>query len=83
MAILINQMIEFICNDWYNEEIITKEMIYKSLLCTGIANNLNRLEDGLLTVWKKMDEKVPLVENDLEADYDNLKEDEIMEDEEN
>ena len=49
----------------------------------GIANNLNHLEDGLLTVWKKMNEEVSLVENDLEADYDNLKEDEIMEDEEN
>ena len=75
-------MIEFICDFWYNEEIITKEMIYKSFRCTLIANNLIHSEDGLFTVWKKMNEEVPLVENDLEVDYDNLNENEILDEEE-
>ena len=59
-------MIQFIYYVWYNEEIIKNEMIYKSYRCTVIANNLNRQEVGLFRIWNKMNEKVPLVENDLE-----------------
>ena len=70
-------MIQFIYYVWYNEEIIKNEMIYKSYRCTVIANNLNRQEVGLFRIWNKMNEKVPLVENDLETDYDNLKENKI------
>ena len=53
-------------------------MIYESFRCTGISNNLNHSQDGLFTVWKK----IPIVENDLEVNYDNLNKNEILDDEE-
>ena len=48
-----NKMIEFVCDVWYNNDIISKELIYKSFRVTGIANNLNHSEDNLFIAWKK------------------------------
>lgn len=44
-------------------------MIYHSLRATGIANKLNYSEDELFTSWKKMENEMPLINNDLENDY--------------
>ena len=41
---------------WWDENIITKEMIYKSFRITGIANSLNGEEDYLFSAWAKMQE---------------------------
>ncbi len=62
-------MIEFVCDLLYNNDIISKELIYKSFRVTGIANNLNHSEDNLFTVWKAMEKEQPIRENDLEVDY--------------
>ena len=66
-------MIQFICEIWYDDKIITKEIIYKSFRATGIANNLNKSEDYLFTSWARMKEDNPLIEDDLE-NYFNLNE---------
>jgi hypothetical protein len=47
-------MIEFVCEAWYNDKIISNELIYKSFRTTGIDNNLVRKEDDLIlhgTKW--------------------------------
>ena len=31
-------MIEFICETWYNDKIISNELVYKSFRTTSIAN---------------------------------------------
>ena len=62
-------MIQFICDTWYDDHIITKEIIYKSFRVTVIGNKLDHSEDGLFPAWKKMEEEVPFIEDDLEIDY--------------
>ena len=68
-----SKMIQFICEIWYDDKIITKEIIYKSFRATGIANNLNKSEDYLFTSWARMKEENPLIEDDL-GNYFNLNE---------
>ena len=63
------KMIQFICDTWYDDNIITKEMVYKSFRVTGISNKLDRSEDDLFSAWKKMEEEAPLIEDDLEIYY--------------
>ena len=57
-------------------------MIYKSFRVTGIGNKLDHSEDGLFSVWKKMEEEAPFIEDDLEIDYQFTEEigDEILDD---
>ena len=62
-------MIQCICDIWYDEKIISKEMVYKSFRETGIGNKLDRTEDPLFGVWAKMKNEIPLIETDLEDDY--------------
>ena len=42
-------IIDWICSIWNDPNIITKELIYKSFRCTGIANKLDSSEDNLFT----------------------------------
>ena len=44
-------------------------MIYNSFRYTGIVNSLNHSEDQLFSSWSRMKEEKPLIENDLEKDY--------------
>ena len=44
------KIIEMITKVWWDENIITKEMIYTSFRITGIANSLNGEEDYLLVL---------------------------------
>ena len=44
------KIIEMITKVWWDVNIITKEMIYKSFRITGIANSLNGEEDYLLVL---------------------------------
>ena len=55
-------MIEFVCDVWYNNDIISKELIYESFRVIAISNNL-------FTAWKKMEDEQQIIENDLEVDY--------------
>ena len=66
------KMIEFVCKVWYDEYIITKEMIKKSFICTGIIYDKNQKE-GLFTAWQKMQNENPIIENDLANDYEEIK----------
>ncbi len=43
------KMIEFICVVWYNDSIISKDVIYKSFRATGIANYFDHSEDYLFS----------------------------------
>ncbi len=52
-------MIDFIVSVWFDNEIITKEIVYNSFRTTGISNKLNRSEDGLFKVWSKIKEEIP------------------------
>ena len=47
-----NKMIEFVRDVWYNNDIISKELIFKSFLLTSIENNLNHCKDNLFIAWK-------------------------------
>ena len=76
------KMIQCICDIWYDEKIISKEMVYKSFRVTGIGNKLDRSEDPLFGAWAKMKNEIPLIETDLEDDYPFNKNDEILDDEE-
>lgn len=60
------KILEMITKVWWDENIITKEMIYKSFRVTGIANSLNGEEDYLFSAWSKMQEERPLVENNID-----------------
>ena len=44
LKITREKMIEFVCKVWYDEYIITKEMIKKSFICTGIIYDKNQKE---------------------------------------
>ena len=48
---------------------ITDKMIYHSFRATGIANKINHSEDELFSSWRKMENEMPLIDNDLEKDY--------------
>ena len=71
LKITREKMIEFVCKVWYDEYIITKEMIKKSI-CTGIIYDKNQKE-GLFTTWQKMKNENPIIENDLANDYEEIK----------
>ena len=53
LKITREKMIEFVCKVWYDEYIITKEMIKKSFICTGIIYDKNQKE-GLFIACQKM-----------------------------
>ena len=75
LKVSLTKMIEMGCETWLNDKIITSEMIYNSFRYTGISNSLNYSEDHLFNSWIRMKEEKPLIENDLEIDYqfnDNL-----------
>ena len=61
-------MTEFVCEILYDEYMITKEMIKKSFICKGIINDKNQKE-GLFTVWQKMQNENPIIENYLANHY--------------
>ena len=54
-------MIQYICDIWYDEKIISREMVYKSFRETGIGNKLDRTEDSLFGAWAKMKNEIPLL----------------------
>ena len=62
-------MIKFICIIWYDKDKISSIMIYNSFQATAIANKINHSEDYLFSSLKKMENKNPLLEDDLEKDY--------------
>jgi hypothetical protein len=48
-----NKILDMIYKTWWDPNIITKEMLYKSFRITDIANSLNGQEDYLFTAWGK------------------------------
>ena len=52
LKITRKKMIEFVYKVWYDEYIITKEMIKKSFICKGIIYDKNQKE-GLFIHCKK------------------------------
>ena len=66
-----------------DDNLITKDMVYKSFRVTGIPNKLDRSDDTLFEAWGKMKNKMPVIETDLEDDYPNMNNDEISDDDEN
>ena len=87
LKVMRSKMIDMVCEIWYNSDIITSEMIYNSFRYTGIANALNHSEDNLFNSWQRMKDEKPLIDNDLENDFDfndNLDDNnEILDDDEN
>ena len=61
-------MIEFICNIWYNPNVITSEMIIKSFKCTCVIYSPNQ-DSNTFTAWNKMNEEIGLISDDLGEDY--------------
>ena len=51
---------------------ITKKIIKKSFICTGIIYDNNQKE-GLFIVLQKMQNENPIIENDLTYDYEEIK----------
>ena len=72
LKITREKMIEFVCKVWYDEYIITKKMIKKSFICTGIIYDKNQKE-GLFTALQKIQNENPIIENDLANDYEEIK----------
>ena len=75
-------MIQYVCEVWYDNDIITRDMIYKSFRETVIGNKLDRTEDYLFGAWSKMKNEIPLVETDLEDNYPIQNNDEVLDDKE-
>ena len=46
-------------------------MIKKSFICSGIIYDNNQ-EQELYIVWKKIQNKIPIIENDLADDYKQI-----------
>ena len=63
------KMIAFICDTWYDNNVITKDMVYKSFRVTGIANILDHTEDNLFKAWSQMEKEQPFIDNDLEEEF--------------
>ena len=61
-------MIEFICDIWYNPNIITSDVIIKSFQCTGIIYSPNQ-DANIFTAWSKTNEETGLTPDDLGEDY--------------
>ena len=61
-----SKIIEFICSVWYDNNIITRDIIYNSFRCTVIANKINGIEDSLFSAWNKMKDEKPLIAYDFE-----------------
>ena len=47
-------------------------MTKKSFICIGIIYDKYKTE-GLFTAWQKMQNKNPIIENDLANDYEEIK----------
>ena len=62
-------MIAFICDTWYDNNVITNDMVYKSFRVTGIANKLDYTEDNLFKAWSQMEKEQPFINNDLEEEF--------------
>lgn len=65
---------------WWDQCLITKDMIYKFFRCTGIANALKGSEDYFFTAWKKMSEENPLIKNYIEESHEDSFVDQDFED---
>ena len=59
-------MIEFVWNVWCDPKKISDKMIYHNFRAIGIANKLNHSEDELFSLWRKMENEIPLIDNDFE-----------------
>ena len=60
-----DKIMNWICEVWYDEEIITKQMIEKSLIITGISNYLNNPKEFRdIKVYKWIKEKYVIKEDD-------------------
>ena len=64
-----SNMIKFICDTWNSDIVISKEIIWKSFKVTGLTNKFDHSEDSLFKAWSNMEKEVPLIEDDLENDY--------------
>ena len=62
MKISRTKKIKFICDTWFDDQIITKEMIYKRFKVTGLCNKLDHSEDYLFSAWKNMEEGASFIE---------------------
>ena len=62
-------MIKFICDTWYSDIIISKVIIWKNFKVTVLTNKFDNSEDSLFTAWSNMEKEVPLIDDDLENDY--------------
>lgn len=61
-------MIQFICDFWYDPKIITFDMIKRSFECNRIIYSPNQDKD-VFTAWKKMNEEIDLIVDDLGDDF--------------
>ena len=62
-------MIAFICDTWYDNNVITNDIVYKSFRVTGIANKLDHSEDNIFKAWSQMKKKQPFINNDLKEEF--------------
>ena len=70
-----NQIIKWINDIWWDENIITKEMVRNSFLFTGISNRLDGSEDHLFKGYDDLEEDNFDIELELEenlSDYDSV-----------
>ena len=72
-------MIQFICDVWYDPNIITEEMITKSFMCTGIIYSQNQ-DENIFTAWKNMKNEMSFIQDDLGEDFGEDEETGIKED---
>ena len=62
-------MIVFICDNWYDSNLISNDMVYKSFKVTGLANKLDHSEDNLFKAQSQMEKEEPIINNDLEEEF--------------
>ena len=59
------KILNWICQDWYDENIITKNMIEKSFITTGISNSIEKSgEYKQIEVYKWIKEKYIVTEEE-------------------
>ena len=64
-----SNMINFICDIWYSDVILSKEIIWKCFKVTGLTNKFDYSESGLFKTWSNIEKEVPLIDEDLYRNY--------------
>ena len=69
----IDDIINLVGQTWYNDNIITKDIIFKSFKVCGLSNKTNGSEDNLIKISEFLKNKVNEIDGQEEEYKDDTK----------